>query len=95
MPLTFEQAKLQYNPDPLWKCRPGTLPYNEILKLMRVSGHVFDNPNAPTVQLPGSHNCQKVIGKKIVIRRVSKQEFLTAASNRKYIEEHILKNNNK
>ena len=92
MPLTFEQAKLQYNPDPLWKCKPGSYDHKEILKLMIATGHVFHDANAPTRSLPGSHNCQKVIGKNVILRRVSKQEFLNAASNRKYIEEHILNN---
>ena len=94
MPLTFAEAKLQYNPDPDWEPKRGSSEYYEILALMRISGATFhssiDVPK-PKPLLPGDilHNGRfkhpvTVPDKPTPGRTaISKEEFLRIASNRK------------
>ena len=44
MPLTFEEAKLRYNPDPDWQPKRDSPEYYEILTLMKHSGATFYKP---------------------------------------------------
>ena len=44
MPLTFAEAKLQYNPDPAWDPKRGSAEYQEILTIMKHSGATFYKP---------------------------------------------------
>ena len=41
MPLTFAEAKAQYNPDPTWEPKRDSPEYYEILALMKQSGTTF------------------------------------------------------
>ena len=107
MPLTFEQAKKHFNPDPDFKPTVGSPEMKEIIKIMVMSG--FKDPYASAVQTPKKytvndifagkhlHNPMNRVSVPVVVKRVSKQEFLTIEANRKYIEEHMRRNkdNNK
>lgn len=93
MPLTFAEAKLQYNPDPAWEPTRNSPEYYEILALMKQSGTTFhsstDVPKPKELQIkdiihngafkhPISVAPKPTPGKKYI----SKQEFLAIASNR-------------
>jgi hypothetical protein len=100
MPLTFAEAKLQYNPDPAWEPKRNSSEYYEILALMKQSGATFHSstevpkprPFQPadiihkgTYKHPLTVPPKPTEGKKYI----SKQEFLAIASNRKAVQAHI------
>ena len=100
MPLTFAEAKLQYNPDPAWEPKRNSSEYYEILALMKQSGTTFhssiDVPKprdlAPRDILHNGRFKHPVTvpdkptpGKTYI----SKEEFLRIASNRKALESHM------
>jgi len=106
MPLTFEQAKLIVNPDPIWQPTRDSPEYFEILTLMRQSGVVF--PDATRVRRPltvrdvyrqGTFRAPIDNSKMLVkSKSVSKREFLSVPCNKKAFEECLAKqrlNNNK
>jgi hypothetical protein len=107
MPLTFEQAKLQVNPDPIWQPTRDSPEYFEILTVMRHSGVVFpDGKPKPKVPLTirdvyreGRFKAPIDNSKPPVINKpVSKKEFLSVPCNKKLFEECLAKhrlNNNK
>lgn len=79
--LTFEQAKLQFNPDPKWRPIPGSLDYRKVEAIMVMSG----------TPLPESMIGRAGV-KPIKTKKYSKKEFMTIESNKKYILEHIQNN---
>ena len=100
MPLTFAEAKLQYNPDPDWQPKRNSSEYYEILALMKQSGATFhssiDVPKprdlAPRDILHNGRFKHPVTvpdkptpGKTYI----SKDEFLKIASNRKAVQAHM------
>ena len=105
MPLTFEQAKLQVNPDPIWQPTRDSPEYFEILTLMRHSGVIFPDNKPPRPPLTvrdvfknGSFKAPIDNSKMIVESMpVSKKEFLSVPSNKKKFDEHLAKHrlNNK
>jgi len=99
MPLTFAEAKLQYNSDPAWEPKRNSSEYYEILSLMRHSGTTFHS----STEVPKP----KVLEPKDIIHKgafkhpvtvpakptpsktyISKQEFLAIASNRAAVHAH-------
>ena len=93
MPLTFAEAKLQYNPDPAWDPKRNSSEYYEILALMKQSGATFHSsteipkPKELAIQdtlhqghfkHPVTVPAKPTPGKTYI----SKQEFLAIASNR-------------
>jgi hypothetical protein len=99
MTITFQQAKLSINPDPEWMPEKDSPEFAEILKIMVMSGY---NPNNI---VPKKYTVADLFTTKalvnpmnlppqpdVAVKRVSKQEFLTIESYRKYIEEHIRNN---
>ena len=109
MPLTFEQAKLQVNPDPIWQPTRDSPEYFEILTLMRHSGVVFPSAQHTTRVRPpltirdvyrqGTFRAPIDNSKMLVKSRpISKKEFLSVPCNKKAFDEHLAKhrlNNNK
>ena len=100
MPLTFAEAKLQYNSDPAWEPKRNSSEYYEILSLMRHSGTTFHS----STEVPKP----KVLEPKDIIHKgafkhpvtvpakptpgktyISKQEFLAIASNRAAVHAHM------
>lgn len=92
MPLTFEEAKLQVNPDPLFQPLRGSAEYKEILAVMRQSGEQFlDNLQTAKPPLTAAdvyvnnayknpiNNPRPLPGKK----SISKAEFLSLSSHKK------------
>jgi hypothetical protein len=106
MPLTFEQAKLQVNPDPIWQPTRDSPEYFEILTVMRHSGVVFPDParvrppltvrdvfREGTFRAP-IDNPRPPVKKQYI----SKKEFLSVPCNKRKFDEHLAKhrlNNNK
>ena len=99
MPLTFAEAKLQYNPDPTWEPKRNSSEYYEILALMKQSGTQFHSstdkpiPKPMTVQDTFKHgqfhhpiNNTRASEKK---KYLSKAEFLAISSNRKAFKDHM------
>jgi len=99
MPLTFAEAKLQYNPDPAWEPTRNSAEYYEILALMKQSGTTFhsstDVPRPRVLEVkdilhkgtfkhPVTVPPRPTQGKKYL----SKQEFLAIASNRRDLQAH-------
>lgn len=94
MPLTFAEAKLQYNPDPTWDPKRGSSEYYEVLALMKQSGTTFhssiDVPK-PKALVPkdilhnGRFKHPVTVPDKPTPGKtaISKEEFLRIASNRK------------
>ena len=98
MPLTFEEAKLQVNPDPLFQPLRGSAEYKEILAVMRQSGEQFSDhlqtakpPLVATdVYVNNSYknpinNPRPLPAKKVV----SKAEFLSLSSHKKAFVEML------
>ena len=100
MPLTFAEAKLQYNPDPAWDPKRNSSEYYEILALMKQSGATFHSstevpkPKELAIQdtlhqghfkHPVTVPAKPTPGKTYI----SKQEFLAIASNRKAAHAHM------
>ena len=101
MPLTFEQAKLQVNPDPIWQPTRDSKEYFEILTLMRHSGVVFPDGNPkPKVALTVRDVMKDGVFRapidntKITVKNgpISKKEFLSVPCNKKAFDEHMAKN---
>ena len=93
MPLTFAEAKLQYNPDPAWDPKRNSPEYYEILALMKQSGATFHSsteipkPKELAIQdtLHQGHFKHPVtVPAKPTSSKtyISKHEFLAIASNR-------------
>ena len=100
MTLTFQQAKLKVNPDPEWMPEKDSPEFAEILRIMVMSGYNPNNivPKKYTVadlfagdQLHNPMNRPPL--PTVSIKRVSKKEFLTIEANRKYIIDHMKRNN--
>lgn len=99
MPLTFEQAKLQVNPDPIWQPTRDSPEYFEILTLMRQSGVVFPDPTRTRPPLTvrdvfreGTFRAPIDNSKPPVKKQyISKQEFLSVPSNKKMFDEIMAK----
>ena len=106
MPLTFAEAKLQYNSDPAWEPKRNSSEYYEILSLMRHSGTTFHS----STEVPKP----KVLEPKDIIHKgafkhpvtvpakptpgktyISKHEFLAIASNRAAVHAHMYAAQNK
>ena len=100
MPLTFAEAKLQYNPDPAWDPKRNSSEYYEILALMKQSGATFhsstEGPKPKELAIqdtlhqghfkhPVTVPAKPTPGKTYI----SKQEFLAIASNRKAAHAHM------
>jgi hypothetical protein len=100
MPLTFAEAKAQYNPDPAWEPTRNSPEYYEILALMKQSGTTFyssiNPPKPKELQIKDIlHNSafkhpinvapKPTPGKKYI----SKKEFLAIASNRRAVQTHM------
>ena len=100
MPLTFAEAKLQYNPDPAWEPTRNSAEYYEILALMKQSGTTFHS----STEVPKP----RVLEPKDIIHKgafkhpinvapkptpgktyISKEQFLAIASNRKAVKTHM------
>jgi hypothetical protein len=100
MPLTFAEAKLQYNPDPAWEPKRNSSEYYEILALMKQSGATFhsstDVPKRTLQPADIIHQSQfkhpvtvppkHTPGKKYI----SKEEFLSIASNRNALKKTMV-----
>ena len=100
MPLTFAEAKLQYNPDPAWEPTRNTSEYYEILALMKQSGTTFHSsidPVAPRILETkdilhnGAFKHPINVAPKAAPGKtyISKQEFLKIASNHKALRTHM------
>ena len=103
MPLTFAEAKLQYNPDPAWDPKRDSSEYYEILSLMKQSGTTFHSstdfaqPPKPRVLEPkdilhkGAFKHPINVAPKQTPGKtyISKHEFLAIASNRKAAQAHM------
>ena len=100
MPLTFEQAKLQVNPDPIWQPTRDSPEYKEILTVMRHSGVIFPDNKPPPVPLTvrdvfreGTFRAPIDNPKPPVKKQfVSKQEFLSVPCNKRKFDEILAKN---
>ena len=100
MPLTFEQAKLQVNPDPIWQPTRDSDEYKEILTIMRHSGVIFPDNKPPPVPLTTRDLFREgtfrspIDNPKMIVESmpVSKQEFLSVPSNKKAFDEILLRN---
>lgn len=99
MPLTFEEAKLQYNPDASWEPRRNSPEYHEIIKIMKQSGSFFaeDRIGSPVYEMPYRDLLQngqmvqhlnKAITKVMTIA-TSKNDFLSITSNKTAIDNHV------
>ena len=99
MPLTFEEAKLQYNPDPDWYPQRNSSEYYEILALMKHSGATFHSsidPPKPRILVPRDIVYNSRFKHPVTVPAkptpgktyISKEEFLKIASNRKAFESH-------
>jgi hypothetical protein len=52
-PLTFQQAKIQYNSDPTWRCVIPSPEYDAVMEIMRKSGAVMlDIKHEPVIPQP-------------------------------------------
>ena len=89
MPLTFEEAKLQYNPDPAWDPKRGSAEYHEILTLMKHSGATFHTPTNKPLEVKdvfkngGFINPINNRKPPAIKKAISKKEYLGISSNRK------------
>jgi len=101
MPLSFNQAKLQVNPDPSFRITPGSKEHKNILELMRQSGHVFAEDNVPEAPKPVLPRPKKIedlnphrgrLVPALEHKSLSKQRWLSVESNKKMYDEHIKKN---
>jgi hypothetical protein len=95
MPLTFAEAKLQYNPDPAWDPKRGSAEYQEILTIMKHSGATFHKPaNKPLEVKDVFRNGEfknPIIKVKPPAQRnyTSKKEFCSIKPNSDMIFEHM------
>jgi len=100
MPLTFAEAKAQYNPDPDWEPKRNSSEYYEILSLMKQSGTEFhsstDPPKPRVLQTKDIlHNGAFKHPINVAPRAapgktyISKEEFLKITSNRKALQSHM------
>jgi len=103
MPLTFEEAKLQVNPDPLWYPIRNSPEYHDIIKLMKQSGSAFaeDRIGTRVLEIPyrdllkDGHMVQHLnntIHKAMSTPATSKNNFVSIQSNKLAIENHIISN---
>ena len=101
MPLTFAEAKLQYNPDPTWEPKRDSPEYYDIIKLMKQSGHIFQNEvNNVQREIPfrdllkdgivSQHLNRSV--KRVFETSTSKKDFISVASNKIQIDTHLIQN---
>ena len=96
MPISFLEAKARVSPDA--PVTPGSKEFDDIMELMRQSGHIFAEDNTPAQPLPPP----KVWSDLSLFRErpeptpkpkgVSKREWLLVDVNRKAYEDHIKKN---
>ena len=100
MPLTFAEAKLQYNPDPAWEPTRNSAEYYEILALMKQSGATFhsstDVPKPRILEVKdilhkGTFKHPINVAPKPTPGKtyISKEQFLAIASNRKAVKSHM------
>jgi hypothetical protein len=100
MTLTFQQAKLTLNPDPEWMPEKDSPEFAEILRIMVISGYKPENI------VPKKYTVADLFATKALVnpmnrppprdapvKKMSKREFLSIESNRKYVEEHMKRNN--
>jgi hypothetical protein len=89
MPLSFEEAKLRYNPDPEWQPKRDSAEYHEIITLMKQSGATFHAPTNRVMEVKDAyengyfrHPIEKTRPpeKKTYL---SKRQFLSVSSNRR------------
>jgi len=102
MPLTFEEAKLQYNPDPNWFPARGSDDYKQILEIQRQSGYVslIEKLAIPAKEIPHTENvvCGRYVNPvnkeiKLPTRcKISKADFLKIRSNASAVINHISEN---
>ena len=96
MPISFQEAKNRVSPDA--PVAPGSKEFNDILELMRQSGHIFPEDNTPAAPLPPPKKREDLM----LFRErpeptpkpkgFSKRDWLSVDVNRKSYEEHIKRN---
>ena len=99
MSLTFEDAKLRYNPDPDWWPTRDSQDYKQILELMRQSGHITltERIGLAPKEIPYKEYLVKGQYKHPLTKHisepakpaVSKNRFLSVRSNRDAVINHI------
>ena len=98
MSLTFEDAKLRYNPDPDWFPTRDSQDYKQIIELMKQSGHVplTERIGLAPKEIPYKdylvkgqyvHPLTKHISEPVK-PSVSKHRFLSVSSNRDAVINH-------
>jgi hypothetical protein len=95
MPISFLEALARVSPDK--PVTPGSKEHDDILTLMRQSGHVFAAENVPEVLPPPKHIYELSPYRErptatVVSKPVSKREWLSVEANRKEYDDHIAAN---
>ena len=102
MSLSFEEAKLRYNPDETWWPLRNSKEYKEILELQRQSGTItlMERLGKP-VRTVAHTDCIKrgayvhPLNRHVSDQakpRVSKHDFLSVACNKSAVDEHVMAN---
>ena len=89
MPLSFEEAKLRYNPDPDWQPERNSVEYHEIITLMKQSGETFHAPTNRIMEVKDvyekgyfRHPIEKTRPPEKK-EYISKRQFLSVSSNKR------------
>jgi hypothetical protein len=96
MPISFDEAKARVSPDA--PVAPGSKEFNDILELMRQSGHIFPEDNTPAPPLPPPKKREDLMlfrerPEPTPKRRgISKSEWLSVDVNKAEYEGHIQRN---
>lgn len=89
MPLTFEDAKFQYNSDPDWQPKRDSKEYHDIITLMKQSGATFHTPTNRPLEIKdvykdgGFKHPINNIKPPIEKQYISKKAFLSVSSNKR------------
>ena len=102
MSLSFDEAKLRYNPDPNWFPSRNSEDYKQILELQKQSGYISLSDRIGIAPKEVPHSSYLVAGeyKHPLVRTIpehsrsaiSKNKFLSVKSNKEAVELHETEN---